>query len=68
MDVLSILGLLIACIAIVGGLLLGGGALETLFNGQALLSWRDLWCCDDTVSCVGIFTLFENDVLGFFPT
>ena len=37
MDVLSILGLLLACIAIVGGLLLGGGALETLLNGQALL-------------------------------
>lgn len=37
MDVLSILGLLIACVAIVGGLLLGGGALDTLFNGPALL-------------------------------
>lgn len=37
MDVLSILGLLIACVAIVGGLLLGGGALDTLLNGPAML-------------------------------
>ncbi|WP_455200353.1 flagellar motor protein [Kaarinaea lacus] len=37
MDVLSIIGLLIACVAIVGGLLLGGGALESLLNGPALL-------------------------------
>ena len=37
MDALSIIGLLIACVAVVGGVLLGGGALEMLLNGPALL-------------------------------
>lgn len=37
MDVLSVLGLLVASVAIIGGLLLGGGSLDLLINAQALL-------------------------------
>ncbi|MGD8569371.1 MAG: flagellar motor protein [Gammaproteobacteria bacterium] len=37
MDVLSVLGLLFAVAAVVAGLIIGGGAFESLINGPALL-------------------------------
>ena len=37
MDLLSLIGLLIAAVAIVGGFLIEGGSLDVLFNGPALL-------------------------------
>ena len=37
MDVLSILGLLLALVAVIGGWLVTGGSFETLINGSALM-------------------------------